>query len=76
LASFTVGLCSGFALFGLSGYSLSEYERVNLIAGATATGAQLFVGAGGTAPRGNNVPEPMSALLVVAELGGLAVSRR
>lgn len=65
----------GFAAFGLAGFSLSNYDGTAAFADVTATGARLCVGAAGSCDN-NNVPEPMSGLLVAAALGGLAFSRR
>ena len=70
---------AGVASFNLSNFSLSNYDGTASYQGVTATGGQLCVFAPGTAPcpSGNNgVPEPTSALLVAAALGGLALSRR
>jgi len=64
---------AGFAAFGLSGFSLSNYDGMASIQVDGATGGQLCVG---TAPCVNRVPEPTSALLVAAALGGLALTRR
>jgi len=63
---------AGYASFGLSGYSLSNYDGTATL-DASATGARLCVG---TASCDNNVPEPTTALLVAAALGGLALTRR
>ena len=70
---------AGFADFGLSGFSLSMYDGVTAIQGVTARGAQLCVSPVGGAPvpcGRNNVPEPTSALLAIAALAGLALTRR
>ena len=76
-ANFTALSNAGFAAFGLSGVSLSDYGGAT-INNVSATGGQLCVIApGSTAPCGNiSVPEPASALLVAAALGGFALSRR
>ncbi len=63
---------AGFANFSLSGFSLSTYDGSDLP--VTATGAKLCVGT--ALCDNNNVPEPTSALLVAAALGGLALTRR
>ncbi len=75
-ANFTAQSNAGFAAFGLSGFSLSNYDGTAALQGVTATGAQLCVSASGTGPCGNVLPEPISALLVAFALGGLGVSRR
>lgn len=76
-ASFTAGPSTGFASFGLTGFSLSDYSGQNDINGVTASGAQLCVSQdGATSCNNTNVPEPASALLVAAALGGMAASRR
>lgn len=76
-ASFTAGPSTGFASFGLTGFSLSDYSGTNDINGVTASGAQLCVSQdGATSCNNTNVPEPASALLVAAALGGMAASRR
>ena len=67
---------AGFADFSLSFFGLSEYDGATAIGGVTSTGARLCVSATGTGPCDNNVPEPMSALLVGVALGGLALTRR
>ena len=72
-ADFTALNSAGFAAFGLSGFSLSSYDGLTTIPVDRATGGQLCVG---TAPCDNRVPEPTSALLVAAALGGLALTRR
>lgn len=77
-ADFTARSNAGFAAFGLSGVSLSDYGGAT-IDNVSATGGQLcVVDPGSTAPPcgSTNVPEPTSALLVAAALGGLALSRR
>ena len=77
-ANFTALSNAGFAAFGLSGVSLSDYGGAT-INNVSATGGQLCVFARGTDPcpsGSNGVPEPASALLVAAALGGLALSRR
>lgn len=76
-ANFTALNNGGFAAFGLSGFSLSNYDGTAALQGVTATGGQLCVRSpNDTAPCGANVPEPISALLVAAGLTGLALSRR
>lgn len=78
-ASFTAGPNSGFASFGLSGYSLSDYSGLNDIADVTASGARLCVlpvGANDCNGGNNDVPEPATALLLAAAFGGLVASRR
>ena len=72
---FTALSNAGFADFSLSGFSLSTYDG-STMANDGATGARLCVSATGTGPCDNNVPEPMSALLVGVALGGLALTRR
>ena len=76
-ANFTALSNAGFAAFSLVNVSLSAYDGVTAIANS-ATGGQLCVAApGSAAPCGStNIPEPASALLVAAALGGLALSRR
>ena len=76
-AKFTALSNAGFAVFGLTGVSLSDYGGGN-IDNVSATGGQLcVVDPVSAAPCGNNnVPEPTSALLVAAALAGLALSRR
>lgn len=76
-ANFTALSNAGFAAFSLANVSLSDYSGLNAIANS-ATGGQLCVSAPGSAAPcgGSNVPEPASALLVAAALGGLALSRR
>lgn len=67
----------GVAAFSFSNFSLSNYDGTAAYRDVTATGGQLCVFAPGTVPCPNNsVPEPTSALLVAAALGGLALSRR
>jgi hypothetical protein len=70
--NFTALNNAGFANFSLSGFSLSTYDGTDLP--ATASGAKLCVGT--ALCDDNNVPEPASALLVAAALGGLALTRR
>lgn len=74
---FTALSSAGFASFDLTGYSLSNYDGSAAFRAVTATGARLCVGpAGSTVPCDQNVPEPMSGLLVAVALGGLALARR
>lgn len=74
--TFTSLTTEGFADFGLTFATLSDFLGNGDIDGVTATGAQVCVSRDGTTACGAQVPEPMTTLLVGAALGALALTRR
>lgn len=78
-ADFTALTNAGYAAFGLSGFSLSNYDGTDDIPVTGPQGARLCVSPNGTAgacATTTPIPEPTMALLAGIALGGLFLSRR
>ena len=81
-AGFTMGrvelnaISLGFASLSITNFQLSLYDGMTTMAGVTARGAEVCVSSDGTTPCARAIPEPTTPLLVMAALGGLALTRR
>lgn len=82
LSGFTMGRVEllatglGFASLNISNFVLTEYDGSTGIRDVTALGARVCISTDGVTPCANVVPEPTTPLLVIAALGGLALTRR